>query len=407
MRILEINKFYHTVGGVDRYFIELTKLLRSKGHQVAVFSMDSPKNLKSEWRKYFVSNISFVNPDLKIGLRLFLRMLYSIEARQKISRLIDDFEPDIAHVHQIYHQISPSILWELKKRNIPVIHTVGDYHLISPHHNNLFHHNHICEVSKVRRYYRTFLYKCIKNSYLASLAESMEQYFHYFSGVYLNNIDIFIAPSLFMEKKLIEYRIPKDKIVRLPYFINAQDYSPEYSGGDYILYFGRLYPEKGLKFLVEVMSDLPQIKLKIAGEGPMGKILKIIIRNKGLKNVEIIDKFLPEKMLRSLIRNSRFTVFPSESYEIFGISILESYALGKPVVVSRIGAMPEIIKDGQTGFLFASGNRRYFKDKTMKLWSNRWLSQKMGQSGRKLVELKYNPDKHLQELINLYDRNLI
>lgn len=402
MRILQINKFYHIVGGVDRYFIEVSRLLEKKGHQVAIFSMDDKRNLKSVWQKYFVSNISFEDSDIRHGLKILLRMFYSFEARRKISLLLDNFKPDVAHVHQIYHQISPSILMELKKRKIPVVHTVGDYHLISPHHNNLFHHDHICEASKVHRYYQSFLRRCVKSSYLASLAEGLEQYLHYLSGIYQNNIDIYIAPSKFMEKKLVEYQIPEDKTVTLPYFINYEDYSPDYSGGDYILYFGRLYPEKGLKFLVEAMADLPKIKLKIAGSGPMRSQLKNMIRTGALKNIEMVDKFLSERELRVLIKKCRFTVFPSESYEIFGISILESYALGKPVLASRIGAMPEIIKDCQTGILFDTSHKADFQKKLIKLWQNPRLSQKMGQNGRQLVEDVFNSDKHYLELMEIY-----
>ena len=404
MHILQINKFYHIVGGVDRYYLDLGKLLKKKGHKVAYFSMDHPRNQKTKWSKYFVSNASFNKPYLGQGFKLFLRMLYSREARRQIAGLLDDFRPDIAHIHHIYHQISPSILLELKKRKIPIVHTVGDYHLISPHHNNLFHRDHICEVSKPHRYYKTVIHKCIKNSYLASLAEAVEQYFHYYLKIYIKNIDLFISPSKFMTGKLIEYGLPQERIRTLPYFTDYLSSPMSKEEGKYILYFGRLSEEKGLRFLVDNVGKLPDIRLIIAGEGPLGfELKKTIAKNKYI-NIEIKEKFIPEIELKKLIQGCRFVVFPSQSYETFGISLLEAYASGKPVLASRIGALPEIVKNNITGYLFESGNPDDFTKKLIKLWLSFNLRQNMGMSGRRLTELEFNPDIHYERLLNVFSQ---
>ena len=402
MNILQINKFYHIVGGVDRYYLELGRQLEKRGHDLAYFSMLDKRNKKTEWSKYFVSNASFDKPYMFKSLKLFFRMVYFQEARRKISRLLDNFTPDVAHVHHIYHQISPSILFELKKRKIPIIHSVSDFHLISPHHNNLFHEDHICEVSKNHKYYMTVLNKCIKNSYIASLAEAVEQYFHYFSGVYLKNIDVFISPSNFMTSKLKEYGIPNEKLTTLPFFIDSTHYETKKVFGEYILYFGRLYNEKGLLFLLKIISLMPEIKLIIAGDGPIDSELKNEIILKKYKNIKIINKFIPEFELNQLIADSRFVIFPSQSYETFGISILEAYATGKTVIASRIGALPEIVKHGETGFLCESGNKEEFQEHINILWHNPELCRKLGMQGRELVERFYNPQIHYQKLMRLY-----
>ncbi len=404
MHILQVNKFYHIVGGTSRYFFEVSKLLAKKGHVNSYFSMQDEKNNPTKWSKYFVSNLSFEKVNKKNGLKIIGRMVYSLEARKNLSELLDIYKPDIAHIHNIYHQISPSILLELRKQNIPVVHTVGDYHLISPHHNNLFHDGKICEVSKVNKFYNTVLHKCVKNSYFASFAEALEQYIHHLFGFYTKTVDYFIVPSKFYAGILKEYNIPEEKLVVLPYFVNYDKFIPNYNSGEYILYFGRLYPEKGLQSLVEVMRHLPKIRLKIVGRGPEGDKLIKKIKELKLQNIEIISRFIEENELKKFIRNSRFTIFPSQSYETFGISLLESYASGKPVVASKIGALPEIVQDEKTGFLFKSGEINDCAEKIAKLWNNTNLYKKMGHNARKFVEENYGSELHYKKLMEIYQK---
>ncbi|MBI2616835.1 glycosyltransferase family 4 protein [Candidatus Gottesmanbacteria bacterium] len=402
MRVLQVNKFYHIVGGTDRNFLELSSLLTKKKNRVALFSMKDNRNYSSPWEKYFVSNVDLSKKDFLNSLKVISRIFYSLEAKKKINLLLDDFKPDIAHVHQIYHHISPSILLELKKRNIPIVHTVSDYHLISPHHNNLFHNGKICEVSKVRRFYNTVLHKCVKDSYLASFVEAVEQYFHRLFGFYSNTIDYYIAPSRFLEKKLIEYNIPERKICHIPYFIHADKYEPDFTPGRYVLYFGRLSSEKGLLFLTHVIEKLPKIKFKIIGDGIEKDNLVKIKNQKQLNNLEIISRFIPENELKGYIRKSRFTILPSESYEIFGISPLEAFALGKLVVTSDMGALPEVNRDGETGFVFQSGKVNNCIEKISKLWYDKQLCKRLGKNARNYVEKYFGPEEHYEKLMAIY-----
>ncbi|MEK7072270.1 MAG: glycosyltransferase family 4 protein, partial [Patescibacteria group bacterium] len=361
-------------------------------------------NKNTKWSKYFVSYVSFKNINLNNGLNVISRMIYSLEARKKLSYLLDNFTPDIAHVHNIYHQISPSIISELKKRNIPIIHTVGDYHLISPHHNNLFHNGNICEVTKKHRYYNAIIHKCVKNSYIASFVEVLEQYIHWVLGLYTKNVDYYISPSTFLKHKLIEHGFPESKLLILPYFIESKKYDVNFSKKSYVLYFGRLSPEKGLRFLLTVMKFLPHIQLKVIGKGSEGEVLKMIVKKENIQNIQIIDQFIPEYLLRRFLNKSAFVILPSISMETFGISILESFASGKPIVASRIGAIPETIKDGYNGFLFESGNVDDCAEKISKLWNNPTLCKKMGKNARKYVEKNFSSEEHYKKLMNIYKK---
>src|SRR3989344_6561866 len=170
MKILQINKFYHIHGGTDRYFFEVSKLLKKHNHKVAFFSTEDKKNNKTKWSKFFVENFSFDKTNINNFFRLFPNYIFSLSAYNKINQLLDYFQPDLVHLHSIYHHLTPSILIALKNRNIPIVQTVEDYHLVSPNYN-LFHDGGICEITKPNKFHKSAFHKCVKGSYLYSFAE--------------------------------------------------------------------------------------------------------------------------------------------------------------------------------------------------------------------------------------------
>lgn len=400
MKILQINKFYYYRDGTSRYFLNLSDLMTKNGHRIYSFSMHHPHNKYSNQSSNFVSNISFGKDNYINPIKVVQRMFFSSEARRKMKLLLDTYKVDIAHIHNIYHHISPSILIELKKRKIPIVMNVGDYHLISPCYN-LFHNGKICEATKPNKYYKALFHRYVNNSFLATMAEVVEKYFHKILINEENIIDLFITPTKFMKKKLIEYKFSENKVTVLPHFINYKKYLPQYNPGDYIIYFGGLYEHKGLNLLLEVINDLPLITFYIVGTGTLKEeLMTRIIKNK-IKNVKLLG-YLKDTRLKNLIMNSRFTIVPSIWYEGFGLVILEAYACGKPVIASRIGGIPEVIKDGKSGLLFEPGNIDDCKNKILKLWNNPKLVSKMGIYARKLVETNFNPEDHYQKIMKIY-----
>ncbi|KKS96698.1 MAG: glycosyltransferase [Candidatus Gottesmanbacteria bacterium GW2011_GWA2_43_14] len=400
MNILLVNKFFYLHGGVSRYFFELSRLLTEKKHRLAFFAMKDGKNLPSDWSRYFASYIDFDRPSLSAALPVLSRMFYSREARRKISDLLDIFPAEIAHIRSVYHHLSPSLLFELKKRGIPVVQTLGDYHLIAPNYS-LFHDGKICEITKPQNYHRAILHRCVKGSYSASLACAIELYLQTKFRWYVNNVNFFISPSLFMKKKLVEYGLPQEKIIHLPHFVDNRKYKAVYEDSGYILYFGRLSPEKGLLFLLEVMSGLPEIKLKIAGRGPLLAALSSAVRRKKLSNVELVD-FREDRELKTLIAGSRFVVLPSVWYENFPNSLLEAAAGGKPAAASDIGGIPELVENERTGLLFKPGNLPDAVDKISRLWQNKKMVRQLGKQAREAAVKYFNPEKHYLRLMNTY-----
>ena len=307
MNILYINNFFHIVGGVDRYFFDLADLMEKKGHKVAFFSTESIKNTNSLWRKYFISQIPFSDSSIRSRLKYLVRMFYSRKANRKLKTLITE--------HNLFHQIPATVLNAVKLRRIPIVQTVGDFHLVAPNYN-LFHDGKICEITKPDKYYKALLHRCVKGSFWASATEIMEKYYFKLTGFDKKTIDLFIAPSNFMKKKLAEYGIQEEKITVVPHFVKKHIKGKVTKGdGNYILYFGRLSEEKGINILLKVMKKLPQIRLKITGRGLQEGFLKETVKKEKLKNVEFTG-FAAGERLHDIISNCRFTVLPSIWHEV-------------------------------------------------------------------------------------------
>ncbi len=400
MKIIQANKFHYVKGGAERYYFNLTKLLESKGHEVIPFSMQDEKNYPSKYSKYFVSNINFEKPGY--NFKKARRVLYSFEAKKKFEQLIIDTKPDLIHIHNIYHQISPSILTVAKKYKIPVVETLHDFKLICPNYT-LYSKNELCEQCKKYRYYKCTFRKCIKNKFWQSALASKEMYFHKLIRIYENNVNLFLAPSKFVYDKILEFGIIKpDQITILPEFIFTEynEIQPQ-NQQNYILYFGRLIKEKGIKTLIKAMKNVKNIELHIAGSGLDEQEFKNLAKKENLNNIKYLG-FLDQEKIQQEINNSQFIIHPSEVYETFGLSILENYALAKPVIASNLGALPEIVKDKQTGLLFKTGDSQDLASKINDLASNRELAKKMGDNAKKLVEQKYSSEDHYQQIIKIY-----
>ncbi len=404
MKILQVNQFYYPRGGADAYFLNLTKDLEKTGHQVAVFSMHHPQNLNSPWSKYFVSRVSFNEATLRDKLKTPGRVLYSLEAKKNFSRLLDDFQPEIIHIHNIYHHLSPSILDAAKKRRIPVVMHLHDYKLICANHT-LFTKGALCERCCPNKYYNCLLNRCVKNSWSGSALAMLEMYLHHsWLKIYENSVDIFIAPSKFMRDTVVRFgqEAKKIKVIYNPYNKEmAGELSEEVKGsGAYLLYFGRLSEEKGLETLIRA-SALTGKMVKMAGVGPELNKLKLLATN--LKSpVEFLGSKNAQE-LTTLIRGAEAVVIPSIWGENMPLSLLEALSLGQIVIASNIGGLPEIIKHGQNGLLFKPGDYQDLAGKIGELASLDRTA--ISASARQSIE-SLSPNNNLHEVLNIYQKLL-
>ena len=405
MKVLVINKFFYPRGGSENMMFDIAELLSNYGHQIKFFSMEDERNIPSADTKYFVSNIDFHslrNPIKKI--QAFFRVLYSLEAKKKIDFLIKEWNPDILLVHNIEHQITPAIFEVAKKYNIKTVKFMHDFKIVCPAYNMLWGDGTICSgLCRNKKFFWCTIKKCSHNNFFWSLTNTLEMYFHHSILHSYDLVDVFISPSRFLKDEVEEMGFKK-KIVVLPNFVCLDEFKPSYEFEENtICYFGRLSKEKGLFTLLNAVKGL-NVKLKIIGEGPLKDELQKLAASFSLRDKENI-KFLGYKTgeeLKNEIRKSMFVVLPSECYENNPRTVLESFALGKPVIGSRIGGIPELVIDGMTGFTFEVGNVEDLREKIVYLVKNPQKVVELGRNARKFVEENYNPDRYYQELMKIF-----
>lgn len=341
MNILEINKFFYLKRGAERHFLDVIDVLEKNGNDVAVFSMQHSKNISSKWEKFFVSYVGYNTEDSGVWQKLvgIGRIFWSFEARRNIRKLLEEFNPDVVHLHNIYHQISPSILAPLKRSGAKIVMTVHDYNPISPDKDRYY--------ENVGRNYWKFLFMR-KYSFLKRLLLVLKKYFEDIFGFYKNNIDAYIVPSEYVKNILVQGGIESEKIVVIPHFIDMpvlenRDWKYSFGKKSYALYFGDVSRNKGVDQLVRIFQEL-QIPIVIAGtlsddyvfpESPF---------------VHFVGQQTKQE-LQALIANASCVVSGSSLPETFGLIVTEANILGIPFFGLESGAFREIVVDFKNGVL--------------------------------------------------------
>ena len=401
MRILFCNKYNFPFSGTEVYLFELMELLRSQGHEVALFSMADARGGPTPYDQHFVPHIDF-NADSGFWekARKAGHAIYSWGARRRLREMIRVFRPDIAHVRNIYHHLSPSILWELKEQNVPVIYHLNDFKLLCPSYN-LVSRGEACEACKGGAFWHALKPSCYPGLG-ARFTLAGEAYTHRCLGTYRKCVDVFLAPSEFVRSKFVEHGWQADKFEVLPHFQEVHQVSAPATGRQ-IIYFGRLSQEKGIGDLLRAMEQVPETNLLIAGDGPQRAELERLASTLNLKNVTFVGH--ADKARRDeLIAESLFTVFPSHAYETLGKTILESYAEGRAVVASDLGSRREFVRDGTTGLLYRPGDTDQLAQAIRFLTARPELAAQMGRAGWEFVRKHHTPKSHYHHLLELYER---
>ncbi len=403
MRILFCNKYNHPFSGTEAYLFELMELLRSRGHEVALFSMADRRGKPTAYDRHFVPYIEFKGQSgLWQKARRAVHAIYSRDAKRRMRAMIEEFQPDIAHVRNIYHHLSPSILWELKAQNVPVVYHLNDFKLLCPSYN-LVSQGEACEHCEGGKFFHMLGSRCYPGP-AARMTLTAEAYVHKWLGTYRKCVDRFLAPSQFVRDKFVEHGWEGNKFEVLPHFQKlplAIESSPAPDAP--LLYFGRLSKEKGVDDLIRAMKSVPHLRLVIAGDGPQRGELDELVKVLGVNNVEFVGHVRGAE-LDSLIAKSRFTVLPSHAYETLGKTILESYAGARAVVASDLGSRRELVHDGETGLLYPTGNAERLTDALKLLGSSPDLAEEMGRKGWEMAQGRYAPEVHYQRLLDLYER---
>lgn len=383
MRILLSNKFYYRRGGDCIYTLNLEQLLKSHGHDVAIFAMDYPENIETPWKQYFPQNMS--------KLMAFTRPFGSKEVKVKFNRLLDDFRPEVVHLNNIHTQLSPVIVEIAHQRRIKTVWTIHDLKLLCPRYDCLRNGKTLCEACFSDKK-NVLKYNCMKNSKLASIIAYKEA-ITWNKDRLESCTDTFICPSQFMADKMQKGGFNPQKLTILSNFIDTLKCKKDsYNKAEYYCFIGRLSHEKGIKTLIEAANMLPYT-LKIIGCGPLENEMKKLAKS----NIEFMGYQSWEK-IKEIAGKSRFNVLSSEVFENNPLSIIEAQCLGTPVLGARIGGIPELITEGINGMCFESKNVNDLKEKIKIMFQSQFNYENIAQTAQE----KYNAENYYQQLINIY-----
>ena len=387
MKVLMVNKFLHPNGGSETYIFKLGEQLQKMGHEVQYFGMNHEGRVVGNRMECYTTDMDFHGGGLK-KLIFPLQIVYSTEAKRKMRRVLNDFQPDVVHLNNINFQLTPSVIYAVRDyekkcgRKVRIVYTAHDYQWVCPNHMmRIPSTGTICFACRGGDYMQCTKNRCIHNSGIRSLLGTIEAKYYAKRKTY-GMVDVIVCPSEFMKKQLDTDPLLADKTVMMHNFIETdsvsgidteQDASKRSDADskkkDYVIYFGRFSEEKGTKTLLEACRALPEIPFVFAGTGPLEDSVNKVpnVENRG---------FVTGEALRELITGARFSVYPSEWYENCPFSVMESQMYGTPVLVSDLGGAPELVQAGRTGELFRGGDVQELTEHIRTLWDDHELCRR-------------------------------
>lgn len=385
MKCLLVHNYYQNSGGEDVVVHAEADMLRAHGHEVF---------------EYVRHNDEIVEYNLWHRLTLGLRSVWAHDSFSSLRRILSAEKPDIVHMHNTFPLISPAAYYACSEAGVPVVQTLHNYRLLCAA-ATLYRDGHVCEDCLVRGEFHGILHGCYRNSRIATAASAGTVWFHRLLGTWDKHVHKFIALTEFSRRKFHESGIAAHKLVVKP---NALTRDPEYktTRGDYALFVGRLSAEKGLLTLLAAWSRVPVfLPLKVIGSGPQRVEIESLLGKDALSNVQLEGRLSHEDTFAAMKR-ARFLVFPSEWYECFPTTLLESFACGLPVIAARIGAMTEIIDDRRTGLHFAPGDPSDLAEKIEWAWMHPAEMDAMARAAHAEYRAKYTPEQNYTRLMEIY-----
>lgn len=406
MKILLVNKFHYIKGGSETYYFGLGELLKEKGHEVIYFSMKDDRNFPCGQEGYFTEHMDFNGKMDKIRmLQTGMKILYSREAKKKISALIQKEKPDVVHLNLFQRQLTHSIIDAVTKYHIPIVYTAHDLNCICPNYMMLTHGN-ICEACKSGHYGACFRNQCIKDSSVKSLLSAAEAYLYKWKKTY-QKIDLFITPSAFYKRKIEEAAITTSPVIHMKNFLPAKSvYQAVEENDSYFLYFGRLSKEKGIMTMLKAYQESGlENPLYLAGSGDLEDEIQEYISCHQLKDRIRLMGFLSGEVLQRIVQRAKCIVLPSEWYENGPYTIMEAMAQGKPVIVSSNGGLPEIVENGETGYIARPKDTASLAECMKKMAGlSREEYRIMGERAVANAKRDFDADQYLKKLVQYYEQ---
>jgi len=385
VKIILVHCHYQQPGGEDVVFDQERKLLERAGHQVVVFR-----------RSNFEADLY---PGVK-RLVLLKKAVWSGDSQDAFARLLRREKPDLVHVHNTWVMISPSIYSACREAGVPVVQTLHNYRLLCPV-GTFFRDGKICEECVDHSLIRSFQNGCYRDSRAETAAVALMLTVHRNRHTWDREVDSFIVLTEFARRKFLRGGLPEEKVFVKPNFVDP-DPQPRDGDGEYAIFAGRLSPERRVSTLLDAWTHLrSRIPLMIVGGGGQRDLLEMNAARENLGMVKFTGLLAHDKTIAA-IKKARFLIFASEWYETFGLTMIEAFACGVPVICSRMGAMQELVDDGRTGLHFNPGDARDLAEKVEWAWNHPERMREMGQEARREYENKYTADSNYPRLMEIY-----
>jgi len=388
MKVLLVHNRYRHSGGEDEVVLRESELLRSSGHEV---------------QEYTRHNSEIVEDGILSKAKMAMRALWAWDSVSRLRSLLRREKPDIVHFHNTFPLISPAAYYACQLEGVPVVQSLHNPRLICPA-ATLYREGTACEecVGRVVPW-PGVVHACYHNSHVQTAVISGMLAGHRILGTWRDQVDAYIVFTEFFRQKFIRAGLPREKIFVKPHFLGA-DPGMKQIIGDYALFLGRLAPGKGVRTLLEAFELLQNaIPLHIVGDGPLRGELEAQKSRACLSSVSF-HGWLPREQTLKMMRGARFLIFPSGGSETFGLTIIEAFGSGLPVIVSRLGSMAELLEEGKTGLYFASGDPNDLASKVLWAWTHVNEMEVMGRAARAEYKAKYTAERNYQLLMEIYSR---
>ncbi len=395
------NKFWYRRAGLERVMFDEIDWLEAAGHEVAHFSTQHPENDASPWSAYFAPYLE-LGPQTTLGPRekatALGRMFWNAVAARQFARLLRDFRPDVVHAHGIHRQISPSILVEARRAGVPVVQTLHDYHPVCASGDLLLGGRGACDPPRCGEVnvLPCLVHACVHRSRAKSVLGAAELVWRRWVLRQERLVDVFVSPSRYLAQVVSTRGVRHRPIRVLPNAIPAPERPPEVAPGDYFVYAGRLSREKGLGTLMRA-AQAARVPLVVAGTGP----LEGSLRAEATPGVRFLGR-VPGVEVDRLLAGSRAAVVPSEWAENAPMAVLEPMALGRPVIATRMGGIPEQVRDCVDGVLVDAGDELQLAAALRVLSDDAALADRLGTAARERATTTFGPQAHLDGLLGIY-----
>lgn len=388
MKVLIVHNAYQQRGGEDAVVVTEARLLAERGHDVVFYRRHNGELQRGGTLAQIAAGIDSI---------------WAQESYRSLKKLLHQEKPDVAHFHNTLPLISPAGYYACSAAGVPVIQTLHNYRLLCPG-GQFLRDGQVCEDCLGRAVpWPGVAHACYRGSRPATAAIATMLTAHRVLGTWQRKVDVYVALSEFARNKFIYGGLPQERIVVKPNSVDV-DAEPAISKGEYALFVGRLSEEKGLRVLIDAWKGQHErIPLRIVGDGPLHRELEQEAKQRGLAGIFFLGQ-LPQSETQEQMRGSRFLIVPSIWYEGFPMTVAEAFALGVPVICSRIGSLEEIVPDGRAGLHFQVGDPEDLAAKVEWAWTHPAEVSEMGRAARREYANKYAPERNYESLLRIYER---